>query len=190
MTTDAVANTAADELLVLYHDTVKIEEVAGRKVVRFAVAPLMQGYTFAVEPSGAASESPPTGPFRIEYVLGTEVVIPEDELPSFRFEDGYSYRVTAPELVHLAVSLQYVPTPSPGVRKEAMLTVHGSDATVQRLIIETPEVSLSNAIAHTGQIVAEFLASVSSVKRGPISFRHIEVHAIGKEYQRRFVTLP
>jgi len=156
--------------------------------VRFTVAPFMQGHTFAVEPSNSASDSIPTGPFRIEYVLGTEVVL-HDELPAFRFEDGYSHFVMAPELARLAVSLQYVPTHSPGVLKEAMLTVQGSDSIVQRLIIETPEVDLASAIDHTGQIVADVLASVSVVKRVPISLRHIEVHAIGKKYQRRFVTL-
>jgi len=97
--------------------------------------------------------------------------------------------VMAPELARLAVSLQYVPTHSPGVLKEATLTVHGADALVQRLIIETPEVDLSSAIDYTGQIVADVLASVSLVQRVPISLRHIEVHAIGKKYQRRFVTL-
>jgi hypothetical protein len=190
MTTDALDNAAAGELLGFHHDTVKIEEVARRKVVRFSVAPFMQGHTFAVEPSNSASESMPMGPFRIEYVLGTEFIFPEDALPAFHFADGYSYLVMAPELVRLAVSLQYGPSHSPGVLKDVTLTVDGSDTLVQRLIIETPEVDLSSAMAHTGQIVADVLASVSVAQRVPISIRHIEVHALGKKYERRFVTLP
>jgi hypothetical protein len=190
MATDAFDNTAAGELSVSHQDTVKIEEIAGRKIARFSVPPLMQGHTFAVELSDPASDSTPIGPFRIEYVLGTEFVIHADELPSFRFEDGFSHLVMAPELARLKVTLQYVDTKSPGVLKEATLTFRGSDAIVQRLIVETPEVDLSNAINHTGQIVADFLDAVSFVKRVPISIRHIEVHAIGKKYQRRYVTLP
>jgi hypothetical protein len=190
MATDAFDNTAASELLVSHQDTVKIEEVAGRKIARFSVPPLMQGHTFAVDLSDSTPDSTPTGPFRIEYVLGTEFVIHEDELPSFRFEDGYSHLVMAPELARLEVTLQYVDTNSPGVLKEATLTFRGSEAIVQRLIVETPEVDLANAVRHTGQIVADLLDAVSFVKRVPISIRHIEVHAIGKRYQRRYVTLP
>ncbi len=190
MATDAFDYTAAGELLVSHQDTVTIEEVAGRKIARFSIPPLMQGHTFAVELSDPASEPTPTGPFRIECVLGTAFVIHADELSSFRFEDGFSHLVMAPELARLKVILQYVHTNSPGVLKKATLTFQGSDAMVQRLIVETPEVDLVNAIDHTGQIVADFLDSVSFVKRVPISIRHIEVHAIGKKYQRRFVTLP
>jgi hypothetical protein len=191
MATDTFDNTAAGELLVSHQDTVKIEEVAGRKIARFAVPPLMQGHTFAVDMSDPASDdSVPTGPFRIEYVLGTEFVIHADELSSFRFEDGYSHLAMTPDLARLKVTLQYFDTNLPGVRKEVTLTLQGSNAIVQRLIVETPEVDLSNAIRHTGQIVADLLDAVSFVKRVPISIRHIEVHAIGKKYQRRYVTLP
>ena len=138
----------------------------------------------------ATSDSTPTGPFRIEYVLGTEFVIHENELHSFRFEDGYSYLVRTPELAGLELHLQYSATDSPGVLKEATLTLQGSDASIQKLIIETPEIDLSNAINHTGQIVADFLDTVSFMKRVPISIRHIEVHAVGKNYSRLFVTFP
>jgi hypothetical protein len=68
--------------------------------------------------------------------------------------------------------------------------LQGSNAIVQRLIVETSEGDLETAIRHTGQIVADLLDAVSFAKRVPISIRHIEVSAIGKKYHRRYVTLP
>jgi hypothetical protein len=150
----------------------------------------MEGHTFGVDMRESASDSTPTGPFRIEYVLGTEFVIHENELHSFRFEDGYSYLVRTPELAGLELHLQYHATNSPGVLKEATLTLQGSDAIVQKLIVETSEVDIENAIRDTGQIVADFLDTVSFMKRVPISIRHIGVHAVGKKYSRLFLTFP
>ena len=191
MAPDSFDKTAAGELLVSFQDMTIIEEVDGRKIFRVAIPPLMQGHTFAVDMTDPASDdATPTGPFRIEYVLGTEFVIHADELSSFRFEDGYSHLVMAPDLRGLKVTLQYFDTNFPGVRKEAVLTLQGSNAIVQRLIVETSEESLENAIRYTGQLVADLLDAVSFVKRVPISIRHIEVYAIGKKYHRRYVTLP
>jgi hypothetical protein len=95
-----------------------------------------------------------------------------------------------PELAGLKLHFQYIETNSPGVPKEVALTLQDSDTIIQKLIIETPEVDLENAIRHTDQIVADFLDTVSFMKRVPISIRHVGVHAVGKNYSRLFVTFP
>jgi hypothetical protein len=190
MATDAFDNTTAGGGLVSHQVTVKVEEVAGRKIARFVGEPFMEGHTFGVDMHDPTSDSMPTGPFRIEYVLGTEFVIHENELPSLRCEDGYSYLVMTPELASLTLHLEYREINSPSVPKEVTLTLQGSDAIVQKLIIETPEVDLENAIRHAGQIVADFLDTVSFMKRVPISIRHIGVHAVGKKYSRLYTTFP
>jgi hypothetical protein len=91
MATDASDNTAIGGYLVAHQDMTQIEEVDGRKIARFKRQPFMDGHTFVAILSDSSYDSTPPGPFRIEYVLGTEFVIHENELPSLRFEDGYSY---------------------------------------------------------------------------------------------------
>jgi hypothetical protein len=190
MSTDERDGLLDSELLVSHQSAIKIEEVNGKPVARFSVEPSMQGHTFAVDLSDAASEPAPTGPFRIEYVLGSEFIIHEAELPSFAFEEGFSHLTMGPDLARLQVTLKYVDTKSPDVPRDAALFVKGSGDVVQRLIVETSESDLASAIKHTGQIVADLLDAIAFAKRVPISIRHIEVHAIGRKYQRRYVTLP
>jgi hypothetical protein len=122
MGTDSFDKTAAGELLVSFQDTAIIEEVDGRKIFRCPVPPLMQGHTFAVDMIDPASDdATPTGPFRIEYVLGTEFVIHADELSSFRFEDGYSHLVMAPDLRALRLPSSILTQNSPVLEKRLCL---------------------------------------------------------------------
>lgn len=190
MSTDERDGSLDHELVVSRQGAIKIEEVNGKPVARFSVEPSMQGHTFALDLSDTASEPAPTGPFRIEYVLGSEFVIHQGELPSFAFEEGFSHLAMAPDLARLQLTLKYVDTKSPNVPRDAVLFVRGSGDVVQRLIVETSESELASAIKHTGQIVADLLDAIAFAKRVPISVRHIEVHAIGRKYQRRYVTLP
>jgi hypothetical protein len=166
----------------------KIEEIDGRKVARFSLEPWMQGHTFSVDLSETASGVTPTGPFRIEYVLGTEFVIHEDEIPHFRFEEGYSHLETTPALDRLSVTIKYVDTSCPDVPKEATLRFGVSGHILQKLIIETPEIDIEKAIRQTGQIVADLLDALSFFKLLPLSIRHIHVDAVGKKYNRRYAT--
>jgi hypothetical protein len=188
MSTEPFDHAPGTDLLVSSQRTLKIEEVDGRKVARFSLEPWMQGHTFAVDLSANASEGTPTGPFRIEYVLGTEFVIHESELPPFRFEEGYSHLTTSPEFDRLSVTLRYVDTTCPDVQKEATLRFGMSGHVLQKLIVETPEVDIEKAIRHTGQIVADLLDAISFLRRLPLSIRHIEVQAVGKKYNRRYMT--
>jgi hypothetical protein len=190
MSTDEREGSLDRELLVSRQGAIKIEEVNGKPIARFSVEPSMQGHTFAVDLSDSASEPDPTGPFRIEFVLGSEFVIHEGELPSFSFEDGFSHLAMTPDLAQLQVTLNYVDTKSPAVRRDAALFIRGSGNVVQRLVVETSENDFASAIKHTAQIVADLLDAIAFAKRIPISIRHIEVHAIGRKYQRRYMTLP
>jgi hypothetical protein len=190
MSTDELDGSLDRELLVSHQDAIKIEEINGKPVARFSVEPSMQGHTFAVDLTNSVSEPDPTGPFRIEYVLGSEFVIHQGELPSSAFEEGFSHLAMAPDLAQLQVTLNYVDTKSPNVQRNAALFIRGADDVVQRLIVETSESDLASAIKHTGQIVADLLDAIAFAKRVPVSIRHIEVHAMGRKYQRRYVTLP
>lgn len=178
------------DLLVSRQNAVTIEEVNGKPTARFTVEPSMQGHTFALDLSEVDSESVPTGPFRIEYVLGSEFVIHENELPAFVFEQGFSHLTKSPDLERLQVTLKYFDARFPDVQKNAILSIGGSGGVVQRLIVETPESDLASAITHINQIVADLLDAIALAKRVPISIRHIEVHAIGHKWQRRYVTFP
>lgn len=181
-------HTANTDLLIGRQSSLKIEENQGRKVVRYPLEPWMQGHTFAVDLSVDASEEFPAGPFRIEYILGTEFVLYESELPSIRLEEGYSYLKTSQELDRLDAPLRYVDTTSPDARKEAILRFGTTNQVLQKLIIETPEVNFEKAIRHTGQIVADILDAISFLKRLPLSVRRIEVHANGEKFVRDYRT--
>ncbi len=176
------------DLLVSSQRSLKIEESQGRKVVRYRLEPWMQGHTFAVDMSVNASEEIPTGPFRIEYTLGTEFVIYESELPSISLEEGHSYLTTSQEFDRLDVSLKYVDTTYLDGQKEATLRFRTANQVLQKLIIETPEVNFEKAIRHTGQIVADILDAISFLKRLPLSVRSIDVHSNGEKFSRHYRT--
>lgn len=190
MSSDEASPSLEQELLLSHERSIRIEEVDGRAVARFLVPPGMQGHTFAVDLSASSSEEVPTGPFRLEYALGSEFVIYEDTLPTSRFELGYSHLALAPQLERTAMSLKYSDTKTPGVIREATMRFNASANILQRLIVETDELDLSKAIRHISQIVADLLDTLSLVKEVPISIRHIDVTAPGRKYHRRYLTLP
>ncbi|MDC4203481.1 MAG: hypothetical protein MPW14_16635 [Candidatus Manganitrophus sp.] len=183
-------DTPKDELVVSVQKAVKIEEIEGKKVARFSVDPLLQGHTFSIELTPSGDETPPTGPFRIEYVLGSEFVIHENKLPLISLEEGYSHLIIGPEFANIAITLKYIDDRGSNVTKEAALSIKSTEGVVQRFVVETPEIDLSLAVRYTGQIVADLLDALSFIKKVPIAVRHIEVHALGGKHQRRYVTLP
>ena len=188
MPSEPFDSAAKTDLLVSSQKSLKVEESQGRKVVRYPLEPWMQGHTFAVDMSVNASEEIPAGPFRIEYILGTEFVLHGSELPSLRLEEGYSYLKTSQEFDRLDVSLRYVDTTSSDPQKEAILRFGTANQILQKLIIETPEVNFEKAIRHTGQIVADILDAISFLKRLPLSVRSIVVHADGEKFIREYRT--
>lgn len=178
------------EFLVSHEESVRLEEVNGNPVARVLVPHAMQGHTFAVDLNDSSSAAAPTGPFRLEYALGSEFAIYEDTFPSSHFEAGYSHFGLAPQLAQAAVSLKYSVTKTPGVLREATMAFNGSDGILQRLVVDTDEPELSNAIRYINQIVADLLDALALVKRVPISIRHIDVSVPGRKYHRRYVTFP
>jgi hypothetical protein len=152
-------------LLVSYERNIKIEEVAGKPVARLSFPPFMQGHTFAMDLTETSASSEPTGPFRIEYVLGTEFAIHEDEAPLCTFEAGYSHLAMTPELGLFSVLLSYSDTKAPELSKEAVLVFKGSDGVLQRLVVRTDEEDLSKAVQVSNQIVADLLDALSLSKR-------------------------
>ena len=168
------------ELVISRQSAVKIEEINGRPVVRFSVDPSMQGHTFAVDISDTASEP----------VLAANSSSTRVSYHHFPSKTGIRTWQLTPDLERLGVTLKYADTKSPQAQRETALFIRGSGDVVQRLIVETSENDIETAIRHTGQIVADLLDAMAFVKRIPISIRHIEVHAAGRKYQRRYVTLP
>jgi hypothetical protein len=177
-------------LLVSYERDVKIEEVEGKPIVHLSFPPFMQGHTFAMDLKETSASSEPTGPFRIEYVLGTEFAIHENEAPLCTFEAGYSHLAITPELGRFSVLLSYSDTKAPELAKEAVLVFQGSDGVLQRLVVKTDEEKLSKAVQMSNQIVADLLDALSFSKKVPISIRHIDVYAEGKKFNRRYMTIP
>jgi len=177
-------------LLVSYERDVKIEEVEGKPVVRLSFPSFLQGHIFEMDLKEKSASSEPTGPFRIEYVLGTEFAIHEDEAPLCTFEAGYSHLAMTPELGRLRVFLSYIDTKAPGLSREAVIDFKGSNGVLQRLIVRTDEEELSKAIQMSNQLVADLLDALSLSKQVPISIRHIDVHAEGKKFNRRYMTIP
>jgi hypothetical protein len=117
MSTDSPNPEIKSALLVAqvsYEEAVKIEDLEGKRVLRFRVPPSMQGHTFEVDVTEPSASSEPIGPSRIEYVLGTEFVIHEAEVPSSTFEVGYSHLAMAPEFERCEVSLSYSNRKAPG----------------------------------------------------------------------------
>ncbi len=70
------------------------------------------------------------------------------------------------------------------------MTFNGSGGILQRLVVETDEPDLSEAIRQINQIIADLLDALTLVKGLPVSIRHIDVIASGSKYLRRYVTLP
>jgi Methylamine utilization protein MauJ len=95
-----------------------------------------------------------------------------------------------PQLEKTAVSLKYSDTKTPGILREATMTFDGSGGVLQRVVVETDEPDLSNAIRHINQIVADLLDALALVKAVPISIRHIDVTAPGCKHHCRYLTLP
>jgi len=56
--------------------------------------------------------------------------------------------------------------------------------------VRTDEEELSKAIQMSNQLVADLLDALSLSKQVPISIRHIDVHAEGKKFNRRYMTIP
>jgi hypothetical protein len=190
MSTKDLHNSQGQDLLIASGKAIKIEEINGKPVARFSVEPSMQGHTFALDLSESDSETVPKGPFRIEYVLGTEFIIHEHELPVFLFEQGYSHLRKGPDLEKFQIVLKYFDAKSPDVQKSANLSVGCSGDIVQKLVIETSESDLEGTIVHMSQIVADLLDAIAFAKRVPISIRHIEVRVLGSKWLRRYLTLP
>jgi hypothetical protein len=190
MSTDETFPNLDREFLVSHEGSIRIAEIDGRPVARFSVPPGMQGHTFAVDLSDSSLIEVPVGPFRLEYVLGSEFVIYEDILPSSRFEAGYSHLGLAPQLEGVAASLKYVDTKTPHIQRKATMTFKSSRDFLQGLVVETDEPDLSTAIRHINQIIADLLDALSLVKGVPISVRHIDVTALGHKFHRRYLTLP
>jgi hypothetical protein len=183
-------STEGRDLLVSGYKAVRVEEIDGKPVARLPIEQFMQGHTFCVDLTETGSGVVSKGPFRIEYVLGTEFVIHEHELPAVVFEQGYSHLKKGSDIDKFQIALTYFDTRSPDIQKSATLSIGCSDDIVQKLIIETPESDLESTIVHMSQIVADLLDAIALTKRVPISIRHIEVRAIGSKWLRRYVTLP
>ena len=133
------------DLLVWSYKSVRVEEIDGKPVARFPIEQSMQGHTFCVDLTETDSGVVSRGPFRIEYVLGTEFVIHEHELPAVVFEQGYSNLRKGPDIDRFQIALTYFDTRSPDVQKTATLSIGCSGDIVQKLIIETPESDLNIA---------------------------------------------
>lgn len=178
------------ELLVSHEGSIRIEEVDGKPVARFIVPPGMQGHTFAVDLSDTSSHEVPAGPFRLEYALGSEFAIYENNLTINGFEAGYSHVVLAPKLEGAVISLKYSDTKTPNIVRDAKMTFKASGCLLQRLVVETDEPDLPTAIRRISQIVADLLDALSLVRQLPISIHHIDVAAPGQKFHRRYCTLP
>jgi hypothetical protein len=92
--------------------------------------------------------------------------------------------------LRLEVLLSYIDTKAPELSKETVLVFKGSDGVLQKLVLRTDEEKLSKAVQMSNQIVADLLDALSLSKKVPISIRHIEVHAEGKKFISRFMTIP
>ena len=178
------------DLLLSHQGPVRVEVIDGRPVVPISVPFALQGHTFAVDLSNTSPDPVPVGPFRFEYALGSEFAIYEAALPLVSFEIGYSHLSLTPDLKQATLILKYTDTKSPSITKEANLSFSGSGEIIERLIVDVGEPDLSTAIRHINHIVADFLDGISLLKAVPISIRHIDISAPGKNFHRRYLTFP
>lgn len=190
MSQDESPSNVEREPLLSHEGSIRIEEVDGKPVARFMVPPGMQGHTFALDLSDPASVEANIGPFRLEYVLGSEFAIYQDTLPINNFEAGYSHFLLATKLGGATMSLKYSDTKTPDVIRDAKMTFNASGCVLKGFVVETDEPNLSTAIRHISQIIADFLDSLSLVTQLPISIHHIDVAAPGRKFHRRYLTLP
>lgn len=190
MPQDESPSNVERDLLVSYEGAIRIEEIDGKPVARFRVPTGMQGHTFALDLSDSASDEAKLGPFRLEYVLGSDFAIYEDTFTISNFEIGYSHFLLPTQLEGATMSLKYNDTKTPDVIRDAKMTFNAPGGYLKGFVVETDEPDLSTAIRHIGQIVADLLDSLSVVTQRPIAIHHIDVTAPGRKFHRRYLTFP
>jgi hypothetical protein len=169
----------------------KIEEVDGEKVVRFSLPKAFQGHNFAADFYQNRDAATPEGPFLIDFVLCSEFVIHERDLPMTKLESGHSYLKLGKSLSKVArVVLIYSHPPDSGEPKEGFLTPIVEGGMIRRLRVELPETSLDTAVRVSSQIVHSVLDTISLRREVPVQIRHIEVHKeVGQDrFLRRYLT--
>jgi hypothetical protein len=184
-------DTPQGDLVVYATQELQVEEINGRKILRFQVPPAMQGHTFELELNASGRDTAAAGPFRIEYVLGSEFLIHQPELPPQHLQEGFSHISVGSEFDNLRITLAYSDDKEHKISRTSGLSLRVSgDGVLQRIVVETNELNHSHAIRSAGQIVADLLDALSFMMRVPLTVRHIEVYGSDDKNQLRYVTLP
>lgn len=168
-----------------------VQENGGKKMAKMSVPAYFQGHTFAVDFSLPGKTSEYGGPYRVEFVLGSEFLLHRSDMARVDLQQGYSNLSLGKSIAKAkSVSLYYENTKS-GERKDANLTFVKTGAYVQRLVVEMHEDSLDLAVAFSGQFVNLLLDVLSLQKQLPIQVHHIEIfHVPSGDLLREYVTIP
>jgi hypothetical protein len=169
----------------------KIEESGGKKIAKINFPPHFQGHTFAVDIGQPGRVRHAIGPYRIEFVLGSEFLLYRFDLETIDLEKGYSNLELGESITKLeSISLHYINTES-GEEKDASLTLKTDGTYIKRFVVGMPEDKIDVALRFSEQILYSILDVLSFQKRVPIQIRQIEIfHEPSGDLIRKYITVP
>lgn len=168
----------------------QVEERDGQKLLRFDVPPHMQGHTFALNLYRSAVDAEPIGPFKFEFVLGSEFALYEPDLSAVNFAVGFSHLTCSESLSKVRLSLVYAQTDTPEQKRETTLTLKSMGGRLSRIIVKAEDKELRPALARTNAIIADLLDWLCLVHRVAISLHHIEITDSKETFISHYTTLP
>lgn len=177
---------------VQHSSTSRVEEVGGKKMLRFTIPAAFQGHTFAIDLQKSGKEQKRVGPFRIEFVLCNEFQVYSNDLGGIDPELGFSNLTVGPPMNKLnCISVVYGRSDKPQETYTAEIRLNVEGGFVRRFIMTLPEPDLDTAIKHGSQIISSILDSICFRKQVPLQIHHIEIfQAETGDPLRRYMTFP
>ena len=173
-----------------------VEEINGGRTVKFLPIPGLQGHKFVMEmelinPKDSKSEVF-TGPFRIEYVLGTEFLIFLSDLSKIDPNAGFSLLRIQEPAPELSLKIWHSSGLDSKTKNEidVKMTFKVHRGYIQRVITEISELDLDVALRISGDYVSNVLDSICFRKRVPLQIHCIEVYENSGRLSRRYITVP
>jgi hypothetical protein len=169
----------------------KVQEAGGKKIVEMPLPVEFQGHTYALDVSWTGRTKAEGGPYRLEFVLGSEFLLYRLDLKTIDLDQGCSNLRLGKSMTKLkSMSLHYMDTVS-GQEKDAPLTLRTDGTYVQRFVIIMPESKIDLAIRFSEQILYSILDVLSFQKQVPIKIHKIEIfHEPSGDLMRTYVTIP
>jgi len=177
-----------------FKGSAKVQEIGGKKVVRFSIPATFQGHTFAIDFSINGAEQELSGKYRIEYILGNSFINEQFDLKKNSFSKGFTNLILAGKLKDIEhISCHYGLRNDKAKKGTANLYLKHEEESrqIQRIIAEIEEDTIDDALKFSSTFVQQFLDVLTYKKGIPLEIKRIEVldRVSGKPI-RNYVQIP